>query len=195
MVGDRYQVEADPACYPDSDVLINLPDLQNAEALEQFEMEAVGKRSLERPPEGKFDAAHYRALHGQLFGDVYSWAGDYRTVLTWKGQSRFAQPSFIPKLMKDIFARLQSAPFLPGSGDVEAFVALAAEFLGDLNHVHPFREGNGRTQLTFLRMLGQRAGHPFRAENVEAEEFLKAMIESYYGRMEPLIDELERMLA
>ena len=96
--------------------------------------------------------------------------------------------------MNIAFARLQQSQFLPGSG-VDAFIVEAAEFLGDVNHIHPFREGNGRTQLVFMRLLGQRAGHQFRSESVEAEEFLAAMIASYSGEMGALIDELERMLA
>lgn len=194
MVGDRYRVEADPGCYPDSDVLINLPGLRDAATLEMFELEAVGRRGLDSPPTGRFDTTHYRALHRHLFGDVYAWAGNYRTVVTSKGNSRFAQPSFISNQMELAFGRLRSAPFLLG-GDLDSFVAEAAEFLGDVNHIHPFREGNGRTQLIFLRLLGQRAGHLFRSENVEAEAFLYAMIESYHGRMDALVDELERMLA
>lgn len=194
MIGDRYRVEADPGCYSGSDILINLPDLRDATALEAFEVEAVGRRSLEPPPAGRFDTIHYRALHRHLFGDVYGWAGSYRMIVTWKGNSRFAQPDFIPDQMEAVFARLRAAPFLPGS-DSDLFVAQAAEFLGDVNHIHPFREGNGRTQLIFLRLLGQRAGHPFRSENVEQDAFLRAMIDSYHGRMEALVDELERMLA
>lgn len=194
MVGDRYRVEAERACYPDSQVLINVPGLRDDATLAAFEVEAVGRRSLEPPPTGKFDPAHYRALHRHLFGDVYDWAGSYRKVVTWKGTSRFAQPEFIPQQMETAFARLRTASFLPGS-DADEFIVQAAEFLGDVNHIHPFREGNGRTQLIFLRLLGQRAGHPFRAENVEPEAFLRAIIDSYHGRMEALIDELERMRA
>lgn len=194
MVGDRYRVNADPACYPGSDVLINLPDLRDPAALEAFEVEAVGRRSLDLPPAGRFDPSHYRALHRHLFGDVYSWAGTYRTVVTWKGGSRFAQPNFIPSLMETAFDRLRQPVFLPGS-DPELFVREAAEFLGDVNHIHPFREGNGRTQLIFLRLLGQSAGHLFRSENLEPAPFLRAMIESYHGHLDALIDELERMLA
>lgn len=194
MVGDRYETVADPACYPGSDVLINLPDLRDADALEAFELEAVGRRSLEPPPPGDFDPAHYRALHRHLFGDVYEWAGEYRTIQTSKGGSQFAHPDYIKAQMHEAFKRLTQPVFMPG-GDADAFIVEAAEFLGDVNHIHPFREGNGRTQLIFLRLIGLRAGHAFRSEAVEAEEFLSAMIQSYYGRMEALIDELERMRA
>lgn len=194
MVGDRYRVEADTECYPGTEILINLPDLRDAIALEAFEVEAVGRRGLEPPPLGRFDPAHYRALHRHLFGDVYAWAGSYRTVVTWKGTSRFAQPSFIADQMETAFARLRRPAMLPG-GDLDAFIAAVAEFLGDVNHIHPFREGNGRTQLIFVRLLGLRAGHALRPERVERDPFLLAMIDSYHGRMEALVDELERMLA
>lgn len=194
MVGDRYQFDDDPGCYPGTTVLINLAGLQDQDALDQFEIEQVGERSLQPLPDGGFDPKHYCALHRHLFGEVYSWAGEYRSVVTWKGTSRFAQPAFIPGQMKTAFARLRKPEVLPGS-DAGAFIAEAAEFLGDVNHIHPFREGNGRTQLIFMRLLGQRAGHPFRSEAVEADEFLSAMIASYNGRMDALIDELERMLA
>ncbi len=193
-VGDRYEVTDDPACYPGTTVLRNLPDLRNQDALDAFEVEAVGARSLEPPPPGDFDVAHYRALHRHLFQDVYPWAGEDRTVQTWKGGNRFCVPTFIDAQMTRLFATLGSEPFLPGA-DVDAFIAAVADFLGDLNHIHPFREGNGRTQLYFVRLLGQRAGHPFRSEAVEPEAFLHAMVESFHGQMDALVDELERMLA
>ena len=194
MVGDRYQFEDDPGCYPGTSVLRNFPDLRDQAALDAFEIEAVGRRILEPLSDGNFDPTHYRHLHRHLFGEVYSWAGDYRTVVTWKGNSRFAQPAFIAKQMELTFAKLKLPEFQPGS-ETSSFVAAAADFLGDVNHIHPFREGNGRTQLAFLRLLGIRSGHSFRSESVEANEFLAAMIASFNGQMDALIDELERMLA
>lgn len=194
MVGDRYQVSDDRACYPGTSILINLPDIRGQDALDAFELEAVGTRALQHPPEGEFDPTHYRALHEHLFQDVYPWAGEYRTVQTWKGGNRFCVPAYIEAEMTKLFATLDRAPFLPGGG-IDEFVEALAEFLGDLNTIHPFREGNGRTQLYFVRLLGLRAGHPFRSESVEPDAFLRAMIDSYHCRFEALVDELERMLA
>jgi cell filamentation protein len=194
MVRDRYEFTEDPACYPGTTVLRNIADLRDQDTLDEFEVEAVGARSLETPPPGDFDVDHYRALHHHLFQDVYPWAGEYRTVQTWKGGNRFCVPAFIDGQMTKLFATLNGEVFLPGS-DVKAFITAVAEFLGNLNHIHPFREGNGRTQLYFLRLLGQRAGHPFRSEAVEPEFFLQAIIQSFHGQMDALVDELERMLA
>lgn len=194
MVGDRYQTVDDPACYPETDVLINLADLRDAQALAEFEIVQVGLRSLHLPPLGGFGPEDYRALHRHLFGDVYAWAGEYRTIRTGKGGNWFAYPEYIAPEMVRLFSRLDDAVFLPG-GDADAFIVAVADFLSDLNAIHPFREGNGRTQLTFVRQLGLRAGHLFRSEAVEADEFLTAMIESFHGQTEALIDELERMRA
>jgi cell filamentation protein len=194
MIGDPYEATDDPARYPGTDILRNIPDLRTAAELEGFEVEAVGSRGMESPPSGHFDPAHYRALHHHLFQDVYDWAGEYRTIRTSKGGSVFCYPEHITTEMAKQFAALKRPEFLPDS-DVDAFVAATADFLGELNAIHPFREGNGRTQLYFIRLLGLRAGHPFRSEAVEPEAFLRAMIESFHGRTEGLIDELERMLA
>jgi cell filamentation protein len=194
MIGDRYKAEPDPACYPGTEVLRNNPDLRHQAELDTFEVEAVGARSLQPPPQGAFDPAHYRALHRHLFQDVYEWAGAYRAIRTAKGGNWFCFPEYIDAEMVKLFATLDAPAFQPGS-NVEDFITAVADFLGDLNVIHPFREGNGRTQLLFVRLLALRAGHPLRSENVEADAFLLAMILSFHGRMEALIDELERMLA
>ena len=194
MVGEPYAVEDDPACYPGSDVLRNIPDLRTYAELEIFEAEAVGRRSQQTLPKGNFDPKHYRAIHRHLFQDVYDWAGKDRDIRTAKGGNWFCFPEHIAAQMETAFAMLQGAEFQPGS-DVDAFIAKTAEFLGELNAIHPFREGNGRAQLTFVRQLGFRSGHPFRSEAIEKDAFLYAMIESFHGRIDALIDELERMLA
>ncbi|MCC5647972.1 Fic family protein [Nostoc sp. CHAB 5824] len=194
MVGDPYEAFDDPACYPGSRILRNIPDLRDADALEDYEIKMVALRSEEGLPMGDLGPAHYRAIHRHLFQDIYVWAGEYRTIRTAKGGNPFCYPEYIQKEMEALFARLSRPEFQPGS-EADEFVAALADFVADLNAIHPFREGNGRTQLLFIRMLGQNAGHLFRSEAVEAEEFLTAMILSFDGQLDPLVDELERMLA
>ena len=129
-----------------------------------------------------------------MFQDVYSWAGSVRTIRTAKGGNWFCYPEHIESQMTALFARLDQPAFQPWQ-DAAVFVAELADFVAELNAIHPFREGNGRTQLVFIRLIGQQAGHPFRLETVEADEFLTAMIASFGGDLDPLRDELERMLA
>jgi len=59
---------------------------------------------------------------------------------------------------------------------------------------HPFREGNGRSQLAFMAMLGERAGYPLDFARVRRETFLPAMIASYAGDLPPLVTELRLLL-
>lgn len=195
MAGHPYEADDDdPAYYPGTRVLRNLLGLQDQTALDEFETEMFTLRSEDRIPDGALNPAHYRAIHRHLFQDVYAWAGEYRTIRTAKGGNWFCYPENIVGQMNTLFMRLDDPAFKPGRND-DIFVPALAEFVGELNAVHPFREGNGRTQLAFIYLLGQRAGHPFRLEGVEAEEFLYAMIASFNFDYAPLVDELERMLA
>lgn len=194
MTDHGYAAFNDPACYPGTGVLRNRRDLRDQQALDAFGLEMVRLRTEDGPPPGRFGPAHYRAVHRHLFRDVYPWAGVYRSVRTFKPGASFCFPEHIAVQMDKLFARLKDASFRPGS-DEDRFVHALAAFLGELNHIHPFRDGNGRAQQMFLRMLGQRAGHPFRLEAIEAEPFRAAMIASYHDRFEPLVDELQRLLA
>lgn len=95
--------------------------------------------------------------------------------------------------MERLFQSLKRPSFLPGAAD-SAFVAGLAEFLADLNAVHPFREGNGRSQLVFSHMLGLRAEHPLELGRIKPNIFLEAMIESFAGRLTPLRNEIATLL-
>ena len=150
-------------------------------------------RTLEVLPNGQFDPDHYRALHHHLFQDVYDWAGEYRTIRIAKGNAMFCYPEHIAEQMELLFASLQAAPFVD-SPSAAAFVAGAARFLGELNAIHPYREGNGRTQLSFLFLLGHRAGHVLDMARIRPEPMLCAMIASFDGRLELLEAEIAALL-
>ena len=151
-----YQAEPDPYCYPDSDVLRNKAGLEEVDALEAFETAMTFARSEEPLPNGRLSVRHYRAVHHHLFQDVYEWAGHYRTVRLTKGTSTFCYPENIAGEMASLFGWLKQNHFLR-SRSADAIADTAGHFLSELNAVHPFREGNGRTQLTFLALLADRA--------------------------------------
>ncbi len=91
--------------------------------------------------------------------------------------------------MERLFERLKDEPFREGSS-FEVFVDAVTGFLAELNAIHPFREGNGRIQLSFLDMLALRAGHSLDLTKIVPESFLAAMIESFKGELGPLKTEL-----
>jgi cell filamentation protein len=151
-------------------------------------------RAEEPLPGGRFGPAHYCAVHRHLFQDVYAWAGRYRNVRTSKGGNPFCFPEHIPAQMDALFAQLRAGPCFTEPGR-EAFVRATAEFLGELNAIHPFREGNGRSQLAFMHLVGLRAGHPIDFARVERETFLPAIIASYDKDYGLLAQQLEHLLA
>lgn len=180
-----YQAGPDPYCYPGTDVLRNTAGLTSVRALEAFETAMTFARSEEPLPNGRLSASHYRAIHHHLFQDVYAWAGRYRTVRLNKGASTFCYPEHIAREMQRLFAWLKERNHLRGV-DARGFAREAAHFLADLNAIHPFREGNGRTQLTFLALLAQRTGHPLDLERLDAPAMLAAMIASFNDNEAPL---------
>lgn len=79
-----------------------------------------------------------------------------------------------------VFDELQNDPRLR-SGDLETFVTSAAHHLDAVNHLHPFREGNGRTQRVLFDQLAERADFTIDWAAVEAEENIEASQQGEQG--------------
>jgi cell filamentation protein len=188
-----YDAFEDPYAYPGTQVLINRLDLRDPGTLARFELEMTSLRADEPLPQGGFDPAHYRAVHHHLFQDVYEWAGEYRTVRTGKSGHAFCYPEHIPGQMDQLFESIDRGAVFAGRKRKE-FIAASARFLAELNAIHPFREGNGRTRLAFFGLIGDLANRPLAFERLDVRTFLPAMIESFSGHLAPLSIELEKLL-
>lgn len=186
-----YDAFDDPYAYKGTTTLKNKLGLRDTARLEAFELEMTTLRAGEPLPRGKFNADHYCRVHHHLFQDVYSWAGKYRTVRTAKGGNPFCYPEYIDSEMTKLFATL---PAMLSADSSEDFIAEATRFLSELNAIHPFREGNGRSQLAFMAMLGEAAGFALDFARVRRDSFMPAMIESYAGNLAPLSAELKSLL-
>ena len=173
-----YDAVPDPYVYPGTSVLKNRLNIRDPVALEQFEAASVTERGAEPLPVGRFSVTHYRAIHRYLFQDVYSWAGNYRSVRLAKGNSVFCYPENISVQMNDLFSSLRTNRFFRGNS-VDEFVSGCTTFLGMLNAIHPFRDGNGRSQLAFVAALGSRAEHPLNLTRLRSKPFLAAMVRSF----------------
>jgi cell filamentation protein len=187
-----YRVGPDPYCYPGTSVLKNRLGLRNRAELEAFEAEVSAERAAQPLPAGRLSYRHYCAIHRQLFQDVYPWAGRIRTVRLTKGGNAFCYPEHIDREMRRLFAALAKERHLRGV-DVPTFARKAAHFVAELNAIHPFREGNGRTQLSFLALLSTRAGHPINLRRMEPKEMLDAIILSFDGDEAPLARLIRRL--
>jgi len=175
-----YDAIHDPYTYENSTVLINKLDLRDQGELDDFEAEISNARSGEPLPEGHLDFAHYCAVHHHLFQDVYDWAGKPRTVRMSKQRSPFCFPEHIEAQASTLFSDLKANNFLEDLPAAE-FAVKAAHFLSELNVIHAFREGNGRSQLSFFALLADRAGQPLDLEKLDPYAMLNAMIASFDG--------------
>ena len=180
-----YDSGPDPYCYPGTSVLKNRAGIRDQAALDAFEHEAMLQRAEEPAPHGRLSVTHYRAIHRHLFQDVYPWAGRFRTVRISKGGSMFCYPEHISTEMRRLFAKFRAKDCLRGLS-AEHFPTESAHFLAELNAIHPFREGNGRSQLTYLTLLADRAGYPLDLDRLDPQAILRATIASFGGNEEPL---------
>lgn len=190
---DGYDAIEDPYCYPGTTVLKNIPGLQDPAALAEFEAVSTTQRADEPLPAGRLSVAHYRAIHHHLFQDIYPWAGKFRSVRLSKEGNAFCYPEHVTREMRRLFDELRRERFFRGLTK-EVFAQKAARFLATLNAIHPFREGNGRTQTSFLALLAAQAGHSLALERLVPETFLAAMIASFGGSEAPLTIEIRRLL-
>jgi len=117
-------------------------------------------QSLSKLIPGDFDIRHLRATHRHIFQDIFPWAGDFREVTTSRTNSfSFPPPQYLIPSLETLFAALKAERHLQNL-DPDTFAQRAAHYLGEINAIHPFREGNGRAQREFIRTLALRAGHP-----------------------------------
>lgn len=162
--------------YPESKVLRNKLGIRDHADLQEVERLFVADRITEGVPTGKFDLRHLQGIHHHLFQDVYEWAGELRQVDFHK-TSWFHPYDRIEIGMADVHKRLTQDDFLRGLPS-DDFAAQAAEYIGDVNRLHPFREGNGRTQFHYLKQLGHQAGHEIDLTRFDRDTWIQASIEA-----------------
>ena len=188
-----YDAVNDPYCYFGTKGLKNRTNIHRSNELRQCELVMTTQRFDEPLRRGRFSVSHHCAVHDHLFQDVYTWAGEFRSVRISRRWSAFCYPENIAKEMRRLFADLGKRSLLRELSQKE-FAIQAAHFLAELNAIHAFREGNGRSQLAFVIMLAVRAGHPFDLARLRPAKFLKAMVASFFGNEKLLATELGRLI-
>jgi cell filamentation protein len=180
----------DPYTYKGTSVLVNSRDLRDAGAARLFENDRVQRRSSELPDhvrKGAFDAVHFRAIHQHLFQDVYSWAGEFRTVNLSKAQSSFARADTLDGYGQRIFDALAKEDHLRGL-DKTTFVLKLTSYYAEVNAWHPFREGNGRTTRMFFEQVARNAGYRLDLRQIDKAEWNHAAERGHHGDLQPLKD-------
>ncbi len=170
-------------CYPGTSILINKFDIRDEAKLNEVESVLSSARYAEwenAPQADSFDFGHYKAIHRFLFSDLYDWAGEVRTVDISKKGTKFTPAENIETQAKLIFHRLKEHRFFKDLSHDE-FVEEIVDFYCVTNALHPFREGNGRTQRAFLTQLIRNAGHDINFADMDTELLMIATIQSAQG--------------
>jgi cell filamentation protein len=177
----------DPYTDPATGVLRNKLGLGTAADLEAAEREITHAALIllrETQVRPTYDLLHLCAVHRRIFADIYEWAGLIRTVAISKG-SLFCLPQYIEPSAAEIFRQLSDENFLQ-SLERDAFLDRLTYYLGEVNAVHPFREGNGRTQRAFFEQLADDAGFRLTWQHLDAARNIAASAAIMRGDEAPM---------
>ncbi|HIV61676.1 MAG TPA: Fic family protein [Candidatus Butyricicoccus avistercoris] len=154
----------DPYLYEDVDVLKNLANIKDNENLRQMEgdLTVIGMAVVYAKKYDKFDINTLCDIHKTIFGGLYEWACEFRTIQMTKSEKvlggdtvRYAEPSQISKQLKDIFKEISNLkPNMPKQELVFKLIRITSTIW----HIHPFREGNTRTVVAFSVLLADYLG-------------------------------------
>lgn len=167
-------------CYPDTDVLINKLDIKDVNLLLKYEAKITAAKLLALRKKGiigNFDVKHLIDIHIYLFEDIYPFAGKFRTENIGKGEFRFAEWQYIETELSNLLDNLKKENYLHNLDKKNLAIRLAY-YMSELNVLHPFREGNGRTIREFIRELALKNNYVLNLSRADPAKFLESSIKS-----------------
>lgn len=182
---------ADPYLQSDGLTLVNKVGItDDPQLLAEMEAIHVAARELEIRGTGYPDRQGVdllKAIHRHLYQDVYEWAGEFRQVNLSKqafiqsdDATTFSHPSRLTLELGQLFERLAAQDNLKNLSPALFVERLTPHFIA-LNHIHPFREGNGRTQTLFWRKIARDAGHELSFSVISRERMIAVSIAGELG--------------
>jgi len=189
---DKYGTGQDPYCFPDTAILRNRFGIHDEQILAEAEraLSEVAADSIDFAPQ-PYDLAYLQQIHHRLFSDLYDWAGQLRTVDISKNDTHFCVTGRIEPEANKLFKMLADANGFQGM-DRGNLINACAELFGDLNVVHPFREGNGRAQHILFEHIIVNAGYEISWWPVEPVKWIQANIDAVGCDYEGLVRVFER---
>lgn len=177
---DLYENRHSIYCYPNTDILINKLDLKDNTLLQKYEAKITAAKLLalrQKGIIGTFNSQHIKDIHKYLFEDIYPFAGIFRIENIGKGVFRFAEWQFIESELDKLLDILKNENYLENySQDITA--KRLAYYISELNVLHPFREGNGRTIREFIRELALKNKYILNLKKVDPKDFFNASVKS-----------------
>lgn len=150
----------DPYLDRESGVLRNLLGIRDRKELARAEADLVSRRAATRRPlaHPTYDLPQLQETHRLLFQDIFEWAGELRKSDFSKGGTDFWPFELLESGAQKIFSQLRGGPLFKPDTDTDTFLDSLAMLYLDLNHLHPFREGNGRAQRILLNDVARASG-------------------------------------
>lgn len=177
---EMYEARNSLYCYPGTEVLKNKMNIQNQKELLFYESKITAAKLLQLRQKGitgNFNISHFTSIHKEIFEDLYEFAGLFRTENIAKDNFRFAEWEFIEEQLKEILEKLKKEDYLAGNTK-EKLAKRLAYYMAELNVLHPFRDGNGRTTREFIRQLALKNGYNLNLANVQTSDIYHASIRS-----------------
>ena len=175
-----YEARNSVYCYPDTNTLVNKLNIKDPVILSKYEKSIVAIKLIKKKKKGitgNFDLNHFVSIHKFLFEDIYNFAGLFRNENIAKDFFQFAQWEYIEDELVRLLNNLKKENYLYGLGK-SLISSRIAFYWAELNVLHPFREGNGRTTREFLRQLLLKNNFVFNLKNVNSQALLDASIKS-----------------
>lgn len=177
-------------CYEGTTCLVNKFGIKNEKQLSEIEADitfAKTSKLEEIPLKGNFDLEHYKSIHKFLFEDLYSWAGELRKINISKKGTNFANADELEYLCTECFQRLKANNYYRNT-DFDSFVENIVDLYCTLNILHPFREGNGRTERIFISQLIRFNGYDIDFSDIDTDYLMFATIQSAQGITDNLVN-------
>ncbi len=184
-----------PETYPDSAVFVNKLGITDSYKLRAAETDfSTLQYELYRinPPPPAFNLQHLKAIHKQLFGNIYAWAGELRSFDIRKGICEFTPHADIEFHATKVYEKLHEQNYLQGLSLQDTITHLA-DYYDLTNKLHPFPEGNGRTQRLFIEHLAAGAGYFTDWSQIHPWEVIEVAVQSFEGNFEPTISMFEKI--
>lgn len=180
-------------CYKNSNTLINKIDIKDEKLLQKYEAKITAAKLLslrQKGITGNFDVKHFISIHTYLFEDIYPFAGKLRIEDIAKGSFSFAHWEYIDTELERLLNELKKENYLRGL-DKKELAKRLAYYISEINVLHPFREGNGRTIREFIRQLALKNGYQLNLKKVLPRKMLEASKKSIVDTtdLEILIEE------
>ncbi len=169
----------DPYLYPGTTLLINhfnIRDQAKLDSKERRETLKTLKGLYDNPVKGEFGLAHLLEVHRRIFAPVYPFAGEIRRIDMVKAEEKLGggsveyAPFHLARLQAEHCLKQLNARDWSGLGDLSRSQDMAsfAGMIVDLWKIHPFREGNTRTTMTFMHQFAAAKGFALNHELIRA---------------------------